>query len=407
MSAKRLSLSSLFKGDGRGRESKSSGRGAVKSANKGSYTREKPTSGDSARWLVLAGAMVLALHLVFFLPVPTISIDFPTVGKISAKEVRAPFSFNAPLLDEDIEMMRLERVVVEPPVLRVLNSSEQGSRVEIWLSALASAINDTTATPAQRAGMLNLQFPSAGTRQLLNLLASDPPDSLVPRMERAWHTIENGGVVDMLPAGKYDRVVVMSGQAETIQGLQQVVAQANLEEHLTAALRRVGMNPLESVEAAAVMRHFIRPNLVYDADQTGRRREEARQTVVTMREFINGERIVDQGVRVTEQQALYLEELASLLTARGGGEDSSGRMARYAARILILMLILGIYGWLAAIHFRDEVRQWRIVVALTVIVAVFVIGSSVALGRPGLGPLAVPIVLIALLTTVLFRPVVG
>ncbi|MFT5232917.1 MAG: putative nucleotidyltransferase with HDIG domain [Candidatus Krumholzibacteriia bacterium] len=407
MSAKRFRLSSLFKRNVRGREGKGSGRGAVKSASKGSGSGERPTLDNSPRWMMLAGSLILVLHLLVFLPVPKISMEFPEAGQISSQEIRAPFSFDAALLDEDVDMLRLERVVVEPPVLRVLKRSEQGSRVAVWLSALAAAINDSTATSAQRVGMLNLQFPSAGTRELLNLLSSDVPDSLVPRMDRAWRSIETGGVVDMLPAGKYDRVVVLSGQAETIQNRAEVVAQANLEEHLTAALRKVGMTPLESVETAAVMRHFIRPNLVYDADQTGRRRENARQAVPTKREFINGERIVDQGVRVTEQQALYLAELGSLLSARGSGEDSSGRLARYAARVLMLMLSLGLFGWMAAIHFRDEMRQWRVVAALTVVTAIFVGGASVALSKPGLGPLAVPIVLLALLTTVLFRPVVG
>jgi len=407
MAAMRFDLNSLFRRNSRGREGKSSSRGGSKSAGKNTNIVEESSGDHATKWLLMAGATTLFFHLMFFLPVSTISIDFPEAGQISAKEVRAPFSFEAPLLDDDVDMMRLERVVVEPPVLRILNRAEQGSRVEVWLSALEVAINDTTASAAQRVGMLNLQFPAAGTRELLNLLSSDSPDSLVPRMQRAWHSIENGGVVDMLPAGRYDRVVIMSGQAETVQDRQQVVAQANLEEHLTAALRQAGMTPLDSVETAAVMRHFIRPNLVYDAEQTGRRREDARQTVATKREFIIGERIVDQGVRVTEQQALYLEELSSLLSARGGGQEDSGRVARYAARIFLVMLALGIYGWLAATNFRKEVREWRTVVALTVIMAVFLIGASVALSKPNLGPMAVPVVLIALLTTVLFRQIVG
>jgi len=292
-------------------------------------------------------------------------------------------------------------------VLRNLADHDQDARMELWLSAVTAALADSTASPNEKVGLLTLQFPVAANSELLRLLNADAPDSLVPRMERAWHRIVRGGVADMLPAGKYDRVVVLGDRAEALQDRERVVAQANLEERLTAELRIAGMGPLESVETAAVMRHFIRPNLVYDADQTGRRQALARQSVPTAREFINGERIVDRGVRVTEQQARDLEELADLLLARGGGEDGGGRAVRYFTRSLLLMLALGLYSWLAGIHFRVELNKWRFVVALTVILALFILGASLALNRPNLGPMAVPIVLLSLLVTVLFKEKIG
>ncbi len=407
MSLWRLKFMELFRREPPAREGKGSGRGVGKSGAKGTAAAERPVGDRMAVWLLSAGAVVLALHLILFPPVPNLSTDFPGAGEISAKEVRAPFSFEASLLDRDVAMKRLERVVVEPPVLRNLVDQDQGARMDLWLTALTAALADSTATATERVGLLNLQFPAAGATELLHLLNSDEADSLRPRMERAWHRIVRGGVADMLPAGKYERVVVLSDQSESLKDLGRVVTQANLEERLTAELRTAGMGPLESVETAAVMRHFIRPNLVYDPDQTSRRQELARQAVATKREFINGERIVDRGVRVTEQQARNLEELAGLLLARGGGEDGGGRAARYFARILLLMLAVGLYGWLAGIHFRPELRKWRFVVALTVVVALFILGASLALDKPNLGPMAVPIIMLSLLSTVLFKEKIG
>ncbi len=407
MSLWRLKIMALFRREPPARESKGSGRGVGKSGAKGTAAAERPVGDRMAVWLLSAGVVVLALHLILFPPVPNLSTDFPAAGEISAKEVRAPFSFEASLLDRDVAMKRLERVVVEPPVLRNLVDQDQGARMDLWLTALTAALADSSATVAERVGLLNLQFPAAGATELLHLLNSDEADSLRPRMERAWHRIVRGGVADMLPAGKYERVVVLADQSESLKDLGRVVTQANLEERLTAELRTAGMGPLESVETAAVMRHFIRPNLVYDPDQTSRRQELARQAVATKREFINGERIVDRGVRVTEQQARNLEELAGLLLARGGGEDGGGRAARYFTRILLLLLALGLYGWLAVIHFRPELCKWRFVVALTVVVALFVLGASLALDKPNLGPMAVPIVMLSLLSTVLFKEKIG
>ncbi len=407
MSMWRLKIMNLLRREPLTREGKGSGRSVSKSGAKSGTPVEQPVGDRSVTWLSVAGAVVLVLHLMVFLPVPNLSTDFPLEGEISGEEVRAPFSFAAPLLDRDIQMKQLERVVVESPVLRNLTDQDQGARMDLWLTALTEALNDTVASAADRVGMLNLQFPAAGATELLHLLNSDEPDSLVPRMDRAWQRIIRGGVVDRLPGGNYDRVVVISDQSETLLGLERVVAQESLEERLMAELRLAGMGPLESVETASVMRHFFRPNLVYDAEQTSQRQELARQSVPTQRDFINGERIVDRGVRVTEQQARFLEELALQLQERGGGDDSSGRAARYFTRVLLLVLALGLYGWLASIHFRSDLHKWRFVAALTVIVALFVAGASLALSKPNLGPLAVPIVLLSLLTTVLFKEKIG
>ena len=407
MSLLPMKIMELF---GRGplaREGKGSGRGVSKGAAKSGAVPDKPTSDRMATWLVVAGAFLLVLHLLTFRPVPNLSNDFPQEGEISAKEVRAPFGFKAPLLDRDVEMKRLARVVVEPPILRNLDEGAQDTRMELWLVTFAAAQRDTHISIDEKVGLLSLQFPAAGTTELMHLLSSDEPDSLVPRMERAWRQIVHGGVADLLPAGNYDRVVVLSEKTETMQDRSRVVAQTNLEERLTAELRTVGMGPLESVETASVIRHFIRPNLVYDPDETSSRQALARQSVATERDFINGERIIDQGVRVTEQQAQDLAELAGLLTARGGGEDGGGRASRYFSRALLLMLALGMYGWLGSLHFRLELNRWRVLLALTVILALFIVGASVALNKPTLGPVAVPIILLSLLTTVLFKEKIG
>jgi len=381
------------------------GKSNTKPPVKGGKSAEKPAAEHQAIWFVAAGLVVMALHLILFPPVPRLGQDFPPEGDISEVEIRAPFKFTAPLLDGDVEVTRLSRVLYEPPVLRVSGTENRGARMEMYLALLDTVFADTTSA-AEKIGLITLQFPVADPSVLRRTLASAEPDSVVPRMSRAWRKILRGGVADMLPAGKYDRVAVVSEQSETLRDVSGVVTQANLDERLTAELRAAGMGPLNAVETASVMRHFIWPNLVYDPDLTSRRRDAARQSVPTERGFINGERIVDQGVRVTAQQALYLDALAEKLTERGSG-DTGALAVRYFNRVLLLILVMGIYGWLASIHFGCQAHKWRVLGALTVIVSLFCLGASSALARPNLGPLAVPIVLLALLVTVLFKEKIG
>lgn len=374
--------------------------------------RSAPGEPDGRRrtwyWRSGLALALLVLHLIVFPPVARLGVEFPAVGDIAEKEIRAPFSFEAPLPDREVQMQRLEKVVEVPPVLRetAVPGHVSGDRLQIWLDALAAELDDRRPL-ADRVGILTLQFPSVSPAELRRLLASAEPDSLVGRMARGWRRVRQGGLVDMLPAGKYDQVSVIQGQVERLIKADQVVTQTDLEERLVAELLATGLAPLVAADAASVMRPFLVPSLVYDPDATGARQDAAREGVPTTRDFIRGERIVDQGERVTEAQAWILGELEALIRSRGGDDDDAGRAARFLARTLSLGIALGLFAWLGSIHFRDHLRRPRTVLALCVVLALFLVGAGFALSRPGLGPGAVPVVLLSLITTVLFKDKVG
>jgi cyclic-di-AMP phosphodiesterase PgpH len=384
-----------------GQRSRVSGKPAVASGG--------GTTNSGLVLLALCGAFVLVLHLFLFPPVQRLSLDLPDIGEIAPKEIRAPFTFEAPLPDQDVEMLRLQRVVVEPPVLRSLDglgNQDHGGRLGLLINSLSAALADTN-TIEDKVGFFALQYPALSRADIHKLLLSDARDSIDVRMRRAWQRVLVGGVVDMLPPGTYDRVVVATNGSESLRPLSRVVAQVDLQDRLTSELRQAGLRPVVAVETASVMRHFVSPNLVYSPEETRLRQDQARMAVATTREFIKGERIVDRGVRVTPQQALFLAELGKQTMARGGGDSNTGQINRLFKRVLLLGLALGLFGWFGLIHFPKEIQQTRTVVALAVILAVFLVGANVALEKPELGPFAVPVVMLSLLSTVLFRDRVG
>jgi len=259
----------------------------------------------------------------------------------------------------------------------------------------------------ERVGILTLQYPTLNRNNARRLLASDPEDSIIVRMDRVWRQVLKGGVVDMLPPGKYDRVVVATNGSESLRPLDRVVAQANLQERLTAELRGAGMHPTLVGETASMMRHFVSPNLVYSPEETRQRQELIRSSIVTTREFWKDERIIDRGVRVTPQQELFLQELGKQILARGGGDLPAGQVTRFLSRVLLLALALGLFAWFGFIHFPELFQSVRSTIALTVILALFLFGAGFAIDKTGLGPFAVPMILLSLLSTVLLRDRVG
>ncbi|MFO7654094.1 MAG: HDIG domain-containing protein [Candidatus Krumholzibacteriia bacterium] len=362
-------------------------------------------------WPLGMALLILILHLILFPPLPRFTSDFPAMGEIAEEEVRAPITFRAPLLGRDVEMRRLEKVVVEPPVLREL-LTQPGQDPRERFASFRTAVREqrerrNAGAEEDAAALLALQYPQITEADLRRLIQDPDAPRLLNEMERVLSEVVGDGVVDMLPPGSYTRVWVVRNKTETLREVGEVTPQSRISERLTASLRSRELSPVDAVWAAGVLRPFVIPNVVFDAEESRQRQAQVRDTVATEREFIRGERIVDRGVRVTEQQALYLQKLADTLAERGGGASPGQRLRAHATRTVLLLLILGLYGWLAVVHFAHVLVRRRILLALGISILAYLGGAAFALHQPGLGAFAVPVILLSLLATVLFRDRVG
>jgi putative nucleotidyltransferase with HDIG domain len=362
------------------------------------------------RWPLLLGLLIAAIHFLLFPPLPRIASDFPAPGEIAEEEIRAPFSFRAPLLERDVEMRRLAKVLAEPPALRNLAArpeEEALDRLETWWRVVRVQRGQDQLPLADRVGMLALRFPAVPETDLERALTLEEPDSLAAAMRRAVRRAYQGGVVDMLPPGSYDRVWIVDTGTERKVEVASVVTQARLEERLVGLLRAQEVPDRDAVWSASLLRQFMTPNLVYDPTETRIRQDRARQTVPAEREFLRGERIVDRGERITEEVALFLDHLHGLLVQRGGSGEPGDRWPRVATRVLVLAFLLGLFGWVGQIHFPQLLLRTRHLVALSLILIFFLASAAFVLAQPELGPAAVPVALLALLSTVLFKDRIG
>jgi len=398
---------------------RTSGKSSGKSSGKTVGIGETVRTDRPLTWAFGLGFLLLSLHLVLFPPVPRLATDFPEFGQVAQRDIRAEFPFEAPLVGHDVQMEATQAVLAVPPVLRETPpglAMRGNARMKNLLEALDAALTDTVASREEKIGLLELQLPTVRREEIPRLLTTSEPDSLIIWFRQAWTFVMEIGVADRLPVvGSYDQVVIQTEKSESLRPRHEIIVQAHLEDMpskklesvLFQKLTNLGLDAEEASHAASVLRPFISPNQIYDSSEHELRQNEARDSVAKVKIFQTKERIIDEGVLVSEQHVLFMESLEEQILARGEGDDGSGRLVRYIARGLLIAVALTLFGWLALIHFPDNLRRLRFLVALTVVVGVYLVGSSFALGRPALGPLAVPVILLSLFATVLFKDRVG
>ncbi|MHB8079032.1 MAG: HD family phosphohydrolase [Candidatus Krumholzibacteriia bacterium] len=379
--------------------------------------RSGPRAGVTAPWrartllpTALAALGLLALHLLLFPPMPRMGNAFPRQGEVAPRQIRAPFAFSAPLPERDVELMRLERGLAEPPLLRRVTPApgvDPLRRFDAWRDDFLALRARRGAAAPDHVGELDARFPELDRDLQRRLLGAPHPERILTAMEEVLRELLAAGVADVLPPGKYTQVRVREPEGEVGIDAALIHEEARLGERLPWLLRARGLDPATAAAAAGVTSSLLVPNLIYDEVETRVRQERARLAVPARREFIKGERIVEQGVRVSEQEAIFLSRLSELENERGGVDAGGSRLARLGSRLLLLVTALTLYGWMAALYFPPVMGRPRHLLAVAAIVALFLGGAACGLARPGLGIFAVPVALLALLTTVLFKERVG
>lgn len=377
--------------------------------------RAKPRGGRRERLAssrvpaAAALALVVVAHVLFFPVTRSLESDFPDVGAIAEAEIRAPFDFEAPLPEQDIEMRQLQRVLVEPPVLQRLGEPEAFlrerlatlGRIQADLAGLAALL------PTDRREILALRYPQLAPGDLATLSTLKEPGRLLAGADVALTTLYAHGVVDDLPPGNYRKVSLLADGGESDIDTELLIRQDELGERLHDELAAVGLPPERLDLAERLLRPLLVPNLTYDTEMTRARRLAARQSVPSVKEYLRGERLVDRGERVTEEDALALRTLEGLMSARAQGEASEELLGRSAARLVLVTAMVLLCGLVLGIHVPTALSDPRKLACLTLSLVLFQAGAAAALNEPSLGVFAVPVIWLAVFTTTMFRDRVG
>jgi len=359
--------------------------------------------------LLFLGALPMivlaALHLVLFPPIrtsPTLRLD---VGDITEHEIRAPFSFPAPRARRELEAARLEASRRVEPVYLKEEAAERHSEEEVdrFIQRAGEIANSDSLKLARQVEVLQREYHGIAPEHLRWFLTRSNQEATGKRLRAIAQGLLERGIVDTTPRGNYSLVHIVDPR--TAQDSLVVVDKLVLGYRLDEAARKeaVGVFHRANEKAAVgdILSYLLTPNLSYDDKKTEERRSAAVAAVSTNREYARNERILDSGVRVTREDLEVLSALEEARRARALASDRGIALRLRAGRLILVLFLLGGLCMTLRGRHRGVLTDPRRYLLLTVLLAIHLALAWLALSRDMLGPVAVPFVLLAMLSTIL------
>nr|WP_122011876.1 HDIG domain-containing metalloprotein [Maliibacterium massiliense] len=179
------------------------------------------------------------------------------------------------------------------------------------------------------------------TRALLGLSASQM-NELCVLLRSSIQTAMNGGIKE-------------TGLEETVQGVAD-----GLTSNLGAYAQEV-----QDVAAQSVQ-HFVRPNMLYDADALKAAQEKAKESVTPVT-YKKGEIVVEEGKRITQAQWAVLDSLGLL-------KSKTLDLSLYVGVCAMVAMVLGMLGWYIYLfcpaYLRDTPKVLLLCIIITMMMAV-------------------------------------
>jgi len=366
----------------------------------------------TARWrrrlaISLPPLLVVVLHQFVFPMHDAVDQVRFEVGQFVEQDIRAPFEFEAPRSGVELERLRREAEQRVEPVYRSDDDARRAAELSVetvFQRAQALAVLDSIPVEERVA---RLKEPNPDLRDTHLDVVMDP--ERLERVRAALDTVLtaqlDAGVVDVLPNGTYENVVILEGDDD--QGATVPVSRLFLgyrfDDELEIALRPFLDDEDELAAAVDLGSYFLLPNLDFDEDETAARREVAIANVSSTRTYVRNERIVDRGVRITRDQIAVIEALEQARFDDKRRRDALLDQKIRGGRAVLLLLVL--VGAIRLVRQADPLLhvQTNRYLLLHVLWAMFLALSALVLSQPGWGgPVIVPIALLAMLSVVVF-----
>lgn len=350
--------------------------------------------------LLLAGGLAL-LTIALFPEAPATQIPIYEVGAVATDNVIAPFAYDVPKTDAELQRERDDIVRATGPVFRHAPAALDTSLA--LLSGLSQAVAAAAAVRPQSLGVIESaarQFGVALSPEDAAYLASPVRAQRVfAAVRRVFDRWVAGGVA---PSGSVDQlrgeILLRRGEQEvrlpvdSLLSFGQLISRARL------------LNPDPDSEAGTgvylkVITSLFRPTITVDRTQTERRLEELRRSISVSKYSVRaGEKIVGEHEVVGREEHEKLRALQQRLGERG----AQPRIRRAIGAIMFDLVIL-ILLFVTLYLFRPQIYgHWRSVVVIAGLVALCVSAAALVSHMRPLRPELIPVTLAAVVISALW-----
>ena len=394
-----------------------------------------PAGGPKDAWVHhgfrVGVVFLIALAVPWLFPRTSLpEFDGIVPGSVALQTINATFDFDVPKDADRLRQQQDEAEAAVTPTLRFEPARADSSieRVSGFFSRLDTAVVASEAEaaeedlgPAATASLvraaIGARFGEIGIRVAVeetvdslvidHLLDGEAREQLRGELETAFDGLREGVIRESELADINSINVVIHETPEGEDRLRAVDELVRMGDYLRDAREAIGDRL--PAEGAMLFQRLIlqaQPTLRIDQDATRQDRELARAAIPQFEGFVlEGERIITEGTRVTEEEHRRLLAYEQQLIERGEAGTGTGFL-HALGMVLLVVAMLGILVF-ATYRFRrgiyEDLRSFSVLLGLIVVVlsaagVVAATGSSAAL---------VPVALAGLLAAALFDSLLG
>jgi hypothetical protein len=367
-------------------------------------------------WHIALGLALAALTVVLAPREKSLEFANLTEGTISPSRVIAPIDFEILKFPEELELERAAAAATVLPVVVALDSQAEGYIDElhsfvleshrllgtlspIHFSALSNRLEHLSAEDSLEmrdlTGALSRRFGfQLGTETWNFLLRLDQLDKrgdpgVYPRffdsvLSGILRNVYEDGVVNVPRdslAHPSDSVILIRDGEETIAPITQLRTASEANAHISQLLTELTPAhnlPVGSVNAGyEILRSFIVPNVIFNAEETKSRRDAAIARVPLAKGLVKkDELIIDRHIRVTREHLAKLNSLAVKRVDMRAEEGSVRALLPPAGHLLLAGLIITLLWLFIAVAAPNVWHDWKLMLVAAAVPALLQLFQS-------------------------------
>lgn len=352
--------------------------------------------------------IIFVVCAVFLLPPTqrTKEVDFKT-GDIADRDIIAPFNFQVPLSNQELELQKAQAALRVPPVYVHDQKIENDLTRDLnnLIDTVTVIVAADTLSDDEKTRLAATWLPNLSNNTIKRVLSTGAFSEVSRAAIEYQKTVFTRGLIDnasLIRRNNYREISVVEGAVEETRSVADVLDQGRLDQVIREhAATRFGKNREKAQVFFELTRGHVLPNLVFDVAETNRRRDAATNQVKAYFEVSKNERVIGKHDKVTREQEAILHALENARAVQETTRSPFILFSLYAAQAIRLVLFCFLFGAYLYVFHRGVYKNLTGVGAVFAVMLLYLIFMAVVV-RFSLNPFLIPVAFASIMLAALF-----